>query len=110
MSRLIEFPLEDGDGFVLIRVNDDYTGTTVTRGLGPQELSERAATSFEAAVGCLRPTATSVIRQLRDLADQPDEVHVEFGFDLHADAGAIIASTGATANFKVALTWRRSVN
>jgi Trypsin-co-occurring domain 1 len=34
-------------------------------------------------------------------------VHVEFGLDLHAEAGAFIAAVSTTANFTVALTWRR---
>ena len=34
----------------------------------------------------------------------PDEVQVEFGLDLHAEVGAIIAA----ANFKTAMTWRRT--
>jgi len=48
----------------------------------------------------------AVIAQLRSLAHAPDEVHVEFGLNLHAEAGAFIAAVGTTANFTVALTWR----
>jgi hypothetical protein len=33
-----------------------------------------------------------------------DEVQVEFGLDLHAEVGAFIAA----ANFKTAITWRRT--
>jgi hypothetical protein len=43
---------------------------------------------------------------LRSLADAPDEVQVEFGLDLHAEAGAFIAAASTGANFKVMLTWR----
>jgi len=35
-------------------------------------------------------------------------VQVEFGLDLHAEAGAFIAAASATANFKIAMTWRRT--
>jgi hypothetical protein len=35
-------------------------------------------------------------------------VQVEFGLDLHAQAGAFIAAASATANFKIAMTWRRT--
>ena len=34
-------------------------------------------------------------------------MQVEFGLDLHAEAGAFIAAASATANFKIAMTWRQ---
>jgi hypothetical protein len=46
--------------------------------------------------------------QLRQLANPPDEIDIEFGVKLHADLGAIIARTGGEANFQIALRWRRS--
>jgi hypothetical protein len=51
-----------------------------------------------------------VITQLRSLAQTPDEMHVEFGLDLHAEAGAFIAAVSTTANFTISLTWRRSAS
>lgn len=42
------------------------------------------------------------------MAQTPDEVRVEFGLDLHAEADAFIAAALATANFKIAMTWRRT--
>jgi hypothetical protein len=42
------------------------------------------------------------------MTQAPDEVHIEFGLDLSAKVGAFIASASATANFKIAMTWRRT--
>jgi hypothetical protein len=44
---------------------------------------------------------------LRSIADVPDEVQVEFGLDLHAEAGAFIAAASTGANFKITLAWRQ---
>ena len=41
------------------------------------------------------------------MADAPDEVVVEFGLQLSAEAGAFIASASSSATFTVSLTWRR---
>ena len=107
MGQLVEFPLESG-GSVLVDVTGHHTGP-VTRSLKGTEVVERARQTFEEAVGRVRPAVEGVIAQLRSLAEAPDEVHVEFGLDLHAEAGAVIAAVGTTANFTVAVTWRRGL-
>jgi hypothetical protein len=70
-------------------------------------LSERALETFEQALARVRPAVDGVIAQLRSLAQAPDEGRVEFGLELHALAGAFIASASTSANFMVGLTWRR---
>jgi hypothetical protein len=104
MAQLVEFPLAAG-GSVLVEVPELAAGP-VTRGLKGAEITERARQTFEEAVGRIQPAVQGVIAQLRSLTETPDEVHIEFGFDLHAEAGAFIAAVSSTANFTVALTWR----
>ncbi|MFI1980245.1 CU044_2847 family protein [Streptomyces wedmorensis] len=53
------------------------------------------------------PAVEGVVTQLRTIAESPDEIHVEFGLDLHAEAGAFIAAASTTTNFTVAVTWNR---
>ena len=67
----------------------------------------RARHSFEDAIQSVELAAQALVARLRGMTESPDEVHVEFGLDLHAEAGAFIAAASAAANFKVALTWRR---
>jgi hypothetical protein len=106
MRRLVEFPLEDG-GSVLVQVDETPSGP-VTRGLGDRQIvSEQAQRTFEQAVARVQPAAQALVRQLRSLADTPEEIGVEFGLELSAEAGAFIAAASSTANFKVTLTWRR---
>ena len=71
-------------------------------------MTERARHTFEDAVERVEPAAQAIITRLRGMAQTPDEVQVEFGLDLHAEAGAFIAAASATANFKIAMTWRRT--
>jgi hypothetical protein len=107
MSRLVEFPLQDGDT-VLVQV-DEVAAGPVTRGLGDRRLViEHAEQTFEQAIARVQPAAQALISRLRALADSPDEVGVEFGLELSAEAGAFIAAASSTANFKVTLSWRRS--
>jgi Trypsin-co-occurring domain 1 len=106
VTRLVEFPLQDG-GSVLVQVDEAAAGP-VTRGLGDHRtVTEQARHTFEDAISRVQPAAQSLISRLRALADTPDEVGLEFGLELSAEAGAFIASASSTANFKVTLTWRR---
>jgi hypothetical protein len=104
-GRLVEFPLEDG-GTILVEVADAHTEGRVTRGLDRDGLTEQTQHTFEQAISRIQPAATSIIAKLRGIPEAPDEVNVEFGLELSAEAGAFIASASTSANFKVSLTWR----
>ena len=102
MRQLVEFGLNDG-GTILLEVHETASVTgPVTRDLCGGQVTERARKTFEDAVQRRTPAR----RSSRGFADAqaPDEVQVEFGLDLHAEVGAFIAA----ANFKTAVTWRRT--
>jgi hypothetical protein len=108
MGQLVEFGLNDG-GTILVEVHETTSAAgPVTRDLDGSKVTERAQHTFEDAVEHVEPAAQAIITRLRGMAQAPDEVQVEFGLDLHAEAGAFIAAASATANFKIAMTWRRS--
>jgi len=107
MGRLVEFPLEDG-GSILVEVDAAAAGP-VTRGLGDRHgVTEQARQTFEQAIAQVHPAAQALLTRLRAVADAPQEIGVEFGLELSAEAGAFIAMASSTANFKVTLTWRQS--
>lgn len=111
MKRLIEFPLEDGDS-ILVEVDVDETEET---GLVPASRGERtgadvpakATMTFETAMEKVKPAAAAIVKKLRDLSDPPDEMEVEFGLKLSAEAGAVVAAAGIEANYTVTLKWKR---
>lgn len=91
------------DGFVLVEVEDP--AEPVMRGGRPAEAVLDAGKSLEQALAGLGPAVKGIVAQLREAADRPDSVEVEFGVKLSADANVIIARTGGEANFRVALKW-----
>lgn len=109
MKRLIEFPLQEG-GAIMVEVDSSPapTGKTV-RGVTPAEVVEKARQSFETSLERIKPVAAAIIAKLRELSDQPEQVSVEFGIKLSAEAGVVLASTGVEANFKVTLMWKRAL-
>lgn len=110
MGKLVAFPLEEG-GSLLVEVPEGGESASVTRGLhgGPlaERTTERAQETFEQALDRVRPAAESLIQRVRRGPDAPEEVQIEFGLTLHAEAGAFIAAASTEANFRVTLTWRQ---
>ncbi len=104
MKRLIEFPLQDG-GSVIVEVDEPLPEGVVKAATKPGEVVDKAKETLEDALDKIQPAAQSIIAKLRGLHDAPDEIGVEFGIKLSAQAGAFIASAGVEANYKVTLKW-----
>jgi hypothetical protein len=58
---------------------------------------ETVGNSFEAAIEAIRPAAVAVASKLRNFADAPEDVEVEFGLKFAGQAGAFIASASTEA-------------
>jgi hypothetical protein len=111
MKRLVEFPTQDG-GVIVAEIEDlEPAGGTTRRGLSTTSVVERTQTSFEDALDTAQPVASGLIGKLRDIADPPDEVQVEFGLSLSANVGAVlVAGASAGANYKVTLKWTKETS
>lgn len=106
MLRLVEFPLDEG-GSVLVEVDEsplDSRGPT-RGGRGAAELTVTASETFQQAFSRMRPAAFAAIAQLRGMVDPPDEVELEFGIQLTAEFGAVVAKAAGEANFHVRMRW-----
>lgn len=79
----------------------------VVRGRAPDAVVTQASESFESIVQKVQPAAVALLEAIRSGPRPPSRVTVEFGLDMSADLGAVIASTAVQANFKVTITWRR---
>ncbi|MGW6602605.1 CU044_2847 family protein [Streptomyces sp. NPDC055036] len=103
----VEVPLGDGsDESVRVQIREvDETLVRVGRGGGSIARAER---SFGQMLDTVRPVAESFVGRFRGLANAPDEITLEFGVSLSAEADVVIASTATAANFSVSLTWNRS--
>ena len=69
-------------------------------------LFERSGQTLEEAIARVKPAAQALVAAMTSLPQRPDELTVTFGVELSGSLGAIIASTAATANISVTLTWR----
>jgi hypothetical protein len=108
MSRLIEFALDSKDQTIILVETDDTVPAQ-----GQQQVSlggavaEKATQAFDAAVAGIKPVASTIMRQLTAVIPDADEISVEFGIKLTANAGVIVAGTSAEGNCKVSIKWTR---
>ncbi|MGH2480808.1 MAG: CU044_2847 family protein [Ktedonobacteraceae bacterium] len=72
----------------------------------PGGIVEKAKLTFEQALSKVGPSTEKVIMMFRGLVHTPDEIEMEFGFNVNTALGAVIATTGAEANYKVTLRWK----
>ncbi|WP_331723660.1 MULTISPECIES: CU044_2847 family protein [unclassified Streptomyces] len=107
LVRTVEVPLADGsDETIRVQVREvDESLVRVGRGDGSVTRAQR---TFGQMLDTVRPVAESFVGRFRDLANSPDEITLEFGVSLSAEADVVIASTATEANFSVSLTWNRS--
>ena len=102
---LVQFPLADGT-FILVESADAGSQKPLTRGFAGDAI-QTAKVTFEDVLERIKPAASVVIDKLRNLADPPDEIEVEFGLTLTAEAGALIAKSSVEGNYTVTLKWSR---
>jgi len=105
MKHLVEFKMDDGSSIV-IEVDEPETGGTTRASRRPGEIAEEAKETFEQALSKIRPATERVIHTLCELVYKPDEIEMEFGFNMSAEAGVVIASASVEANYKVTLRWK----
>ena len=105
MKKLVEFPLEDGTS-ILVEVEENEAGGVI-KAARAGDTVEKASKTFEQAMDKVRPAASAIIAKIRGLHDAPDEVEVQFGLKLSAEAGAFVAAAGVDANYAVTLKWKK---
>lgn len=104
MGELLRFDLEGG-GSVVAEL--DRVSGGVVEAANASDVVARAAASFESALEGVRQAAASTLRRMAELPQRPDEVTIEFGIQLDAEVGAVLARTGAQGHLQVQLTWHR---
>ncbi|OKI32429.1 hypothetical protein A6A29_21815 [Streptomyces sp. TSRI0281] len=89
-----------------VKVQIDETADGLVQVARPGQVVARATRSLDDMLAGIRPVAESFVDGFRDMERQPDEIGVEFGLSLSAEADMVISRTTGQANFKVTLTWR----
>ncbi|MEU2870150.1 CU044_2847 family protein [Streptomyces olivoreticuli] len=110
MAYLVELPLDGADGrpgeTVKVAIEEQPSDGLV-QVARPGQVVARATRSLGELLSGVRPVAENFVDTFRGMARGPDEISIEFGLSLSAEADVVISSTSAQANFAVRLTWDR---
>jgi hypothetical protein len=104
MKYLTEFQLETG-GTVVVEVDEPLTEGRAVQVSRSGDVMQKAQKTLEEAVDKIKPAAEIILQRLRSLDLRPDEIAIEFGVKMSAEAGAFIASTAGEANFQISMKW-----
>src|SRR6266496_2003727 len=104
MKRLVKFPLADGN-FIVVEVDEPETSGTV-RVSHSDDIVDKAKQTFEQSLDTIRTSTENVITKLQTLTHRPDEIEIEFGFNINKEFGTIITKVTAETNYKVTLKWQ----
>ena len=108
MSRLIEFKLDDSEQTtVLVEADDNIPAEGQARVSIGGTVTEQASKAFDTALSEIRSIVNSVTRHVVDAVADAQEIEMELGFKLTADAGVILARAGAESHCKVSIKWIR---
>ena len=99
---LVEYTLENGKK-VIMDVPD--SGSGVQRVSRPGTIAAQAKKTFEEALENVQPAAEAIMEKMQQLNNGPDEIMVEFGINMNAELGAVVAKSGLEASFKIAMIW-----
>jgi hypothetical protein len=91
---------------VVVEVGEDEPG--IERAARVDEVVAKAGVNLERTLDQVRTVADVALVRLRNLAERPEQIEVEFGIRLNAEVGAVIARTQAEGHLRVKLTWTAS--
>ncbi|CDR10607.1 CU044_2847 family protein [Streptomyces iranensis] len=101
MQDMARVPLEGG-GYILFDGAQEHEGPVKAGRVG-DTLHDMPHTLRE-SLAPVRETARTVLEELRQAG--PEEVEVEFGVNVSAKAGAVIAKGDIAVHLKVRLLWK----
>src|SRR5262245_1490169 len=100
MRQLVELPVGGTDGSprrtVKVEIEAEDGPVKVSRA---GRVVARAGRSLGDMLAEIRPVAEDLVDSFGGMAQMPDEIGVEFGLALTAEADVVISSTAAQANF-----------
>ena len=99
----MRFIIKDGTGSVVVESGEPGSGIGQVGRRGEQV--RNIGVTFEAGLVQIKDAAANALAILR--TSNPEEIKLTFGVKLTAEAGAVVAKTGAEGHFEVEMLWRR---
>jgi len=104
--KLIQLKTASGRD-ILVEVQDGVNPSNAVRGLDTDRgVVQKVEETYESALEPLQDISNGVIDCIKHIAHAPEEIKVELSLKFSANAGVILTSMAAEANFKITLVWK----
>ncbi|MFI2207499.1 CU044_2847 family protein [Streptomyces sp. NPDC020192] len=106
MKHLVEMPINTASGPTqIVQVEIEHAPVGPVKVSRPGQVVARATHTLGEMLAGIRPLAEGFLDGFAGMAEAPNEIGLEFGLSLSADANLVVATTAAQANFKITLNW-----
>ncbi|RNL86463.1 CU044_2847 family protein [Halostreptopolyspora alba] len=103
MAEIVRFHNDHGASVLL----ETAGSSPVMRDVGGRDVFRVADEKFETVIGRVRELSEQVARELSTMATAPDEITVELGVSVNAEAEVFIAKASAEGSLKVTMSWAK---
>jgi hypothetical protein len=108
MKYVTELPVDGADGTLrTVSIEIDQADDGLVDASIRSQAATRATRSLGEMLAGVRPVAENFLDGFTGMANAPDEIALEFGLSVSANANLYIATTAAQSNFKVSLAWHK---
>ena len=109
MTQYIETFTDDGTAIrIEVEADAKMGGVGFARQASPDDVSSASTKdAYDQTLKTIRGCANGVIDTIQNLDALPSTASIDFAIKIDPEAGAMIAKSGADAQFKVSLSWKQ---
>ncbi|MBB4930976.1 hypothetical protein F4561_001796 [Lipingzhangella halophila] len=103
MAEIVRFGNDQGASVLI----ETAGSSPVMRDVAGRDVFRVADEKFETVLSRIRELSDQVAHELSEMAAEPDEVTVELGVSVNAEAEVFIAKASAEGSLKVTMSWAK---
>ena len=110
MTQYIETFTEDGTAIrIEVEADSKLGGVGFARQTPSDDVSSDATKdAYDQTLNTIRSCANGVIDTIQNLPAPPSAASIDFAIKIDPEVGAMVAKSGADAQFKVSLSWKQA--
>lgn len=106
-ENLLQFQTADGSP-IFVEISDSrsgYRGGNTRSGTPSLEIADKR---FREVLSTVSAIATEAMETIDNMVTKPDEISLELGIKITAEAGVLVTRLGGEAHLQITLTWKKS--
>jgi hypothetical protein len=112
MKEILEYKTKDDEVIQIVVESADATsGNSRVENVSRiqdriKKSAENVKVSFEDSLDSVKKLGENIFNKLKSIDNSPDEIDVQFGLKLTAEAGVVITNIGGEVHVNVSMKWK----